>query len=212
MDIPQQPVPSTKTAGEVAGTPPAAEEAETYELHQVSTGQSGLPCNKDGEYPTRSTTLPMQEHHAHFDLPPGEPKEAEESMQLPVVDIEHTPVDDDPREWSHRKKVSSCGREDERQYLNIWCHQTIILAMISIASISPTMGASIYNPAFDELREELRATDNQLALSISIFILLQGGFPVGALTVYLPLSQIGELTSRHLSQCGRPLQRSQGER
>jgi hypothetical protein len=56
--------------------------------------------------------------------------------------------------------------------------QTIILAMIAIASISPTLGASIYNPAFDQLREQLHATDTQLALSLSIFILFQGGFPV----------------------------------
>jgi hypothetical protein len=32
---------------------------------------------------------------------------------------------------------------------------------------------SIYNPAFDQLREELRATETELALSLSLFILFQ---------------------------------------
>lgn len=31
----------------------------------------------------------------------------------------------------------------------------------------------IYNPAFDQLREELRATETELALSLSLFILFQ---------------------------------------
>jgi hypothetical protein len=40
--------------------------------------------------------------HAHFDTLPGEPVVA---IDEPVIDIEHVPVDDDPREWSNRKKV-----------------------------------------------------------------------------------------------------------
>lgn len=84
--------------------------------------------------------------------------------------------------------------------------------MIAIASISPTLGASIYNPAFDQLREQLHATDTQLALSLSIFILFQGGFPVCKfpamsiaygwirtwLTSFVPIvwSTIAEITGR----------------
>jgi hypothetical protein len=55
----------------------------------------------------------------------------------------------------------------------------MILAMVSIASLAPTMGASIYNPAFNQLRDQLHATETQLSLSLSLFILCQGGFPVG---------------------------------
>ncbi len=40
--------------------------------------------------------------HAHFDSLPGEPEVASD---VPVIDIEHVPVDDDPREWSDKKKV-----------------------------------------------------------------------------------------------------------
>jgi hypothetical protein len=180
MDVPQQQVPTTQAAQEVAGTPPAAEEAEAYELRQVGAEHNIDRYSKDEKSSRGSRHVPSQEHHAHFDLPPGEPKEPEESLQLPVVDIEHTPVDNDPREWSHKKKVCICVWSVGRRQLIIPAAQTIILAMISIASISPTMGASIYNPAFDELRADLHATDNQLALSISLFILLQGGFPVCA--------------------------------
>jgi hypothetical protein len=99
-----------------------------------------------------------------------------------VVDIEHVPVDDDPREWSDRKKVggdtslarSLTGADHARR-----AFQTMILAMVSIASLAPTMGASIYNPAFNQLRDQLHATETQLSLSLSLFILCQGGFPVG---------------------------------
>jgi hypothetical protein len=57
-------------------------------------------------------------HHAHFDIPEGvETAEAHHSSLVdghearsavghlaPVLDIEHVPVDDDPREWSKTKK------------------------------------------------------------------------------------------------------------
>jgi hypothetical protein len=108
MDIPQQQVPTTKAAQEVAGIPPAAEEAESYELRHVGTKHNTDRYSKEEKSSRGSTHMPSQEHHAHFDLPPGEPKDPEESLQLPVVDIEHAPVDDDPREWSHKKKVCSC--------------------------------------------------------------------------------------------------------
>lgn len=44
--------------------------------------------------------------HAHFDVPPAEAKDRVDNRdRLPVIDIEHAPVDDDPREWSDRKKT-----------------------------------------------------------------------------------------------------------
>lgn len=77
----------------------------------------------------------------------------------PIIDIEHVPVDNDPRQWPSKKKTG-------------------VLVMIAFAALSPTLGASIYNPAFDELRQELNATDTELSLSVSLFILFQGGFPI----------------------------------
>ena len=53
-------------------------------------------------------------HHAHSDEPEGDDdlrspippdKDSEgRAHGVPVVDIEHVPVDDDPREWSATKK------------------------------------------------------------------------------------------------------------
>jgi hypothetical protein len=56
--------------------------------------------------------------------------------------------------------------------------QSVVLAMIAFAALSPTLGASIYNPAFEQLRDELHATDQELSLSVGLFILFQGGFPI----------------------------------
>lgn len=55
-------------------------------------------------------------HHAHFDLPEGEA--ADTHHDVPVFDIEHTPVEDDPRDWSDKKK-------------------TMVLLMMSLACVSP---------------------------------------------------------------------------
>jgi len=44
-------------------------------------------------------------HHAHFAPEPEIPHSRPPSPPAtPAVDIEHVPVDDDPREWSNRKK------------------------------------------------------------------------------------------------------------
>jgi hypothetical protein len=61
-----------------------------------------------------------------------------------------------------------------------FCHasQTTVLIMVAFAALSPTLGASIYNPAFEQLREQLGATDTELSLSVSLFILFQGGWPI----------------------------------
>jgi hypothetical protein len=88
-----------------------------------------------------------------------------------VVDIEHVPVDDDPREWSNLKK-------------------NLVLTMMTIAVVSPhTFGSSllkiltltmqlgplinpsIYNPVIDDVKSDLNATDTQIGLSLSMFIL-----------------------------------------
>ncbi|WWD17099.1 hypothetical protein CI109_101536 [Kwoniella shandongensis] len=76
-----------------------------------------------------------------------------------VVDIEHTPVDDDPREWGDRKK---------------W----FVLTLITFALLGPTMAASIYNPVINEIREELHGTSTQIGLTLSLYILFQGFTPV----------------------------------
>lgn len=58
--------------------------------------------------PIRSNTHPHPPpHHAHFEVPNTRP--STEEGPAPVVDIEHVPVEDDPREWGDRKKSMVLG-------------------------------------------------------------------------------------------------------
>lgn len=77
----------------------------------------------------------------------------------PVLDIEHQPVDNDPRLWSKNRKI-------------------IIVAIIAFATLAPTFSVNLYNPAFAQIKRELHATDGQIALSLAFFILVQGNAPV----------------------------------
>lgn len=64
------------------------------------------PSLSSGEPDDALTLQPVISHHAHFDVPPAEAKDRVDNRdRLPVIDIEHAPVDDDPREWSNRKKT-----------------------------------------------------------------------------------------------------------
>lgn len=90
------------------------------------TGQTGVPVALDRR-PSRLTsalthvqsTEAHPPHHAHFNehpethtngqetLPPHVPEtkgSQQQNKTKSVVDIEHVPVDDDPREWSNLKK------------------------------------------------------------------------------------------------------------
>ncbi|OWZ64161.1 hypothetical protein AYX15_03986 [Cryptococcus neoformans] len=94
---------------------------------------------------------------------------------LNAIDIEHLPVDNDPRKWSDKKK---------------WT----VLMIMTFAMLGPMMAPSIYNPVISDVREDLHATESELGLSISLYILFQGCTPVlwaaiaelnGRKTVYL---------------------------
>ncbi|KZT12154.1 MFS general substrate transporter [Laetiporus sulphureus 93-53] len=101
----------------------------------------------------------------------------ENVMLTPEVkfDIEHAEVHDDPRKWSKARKY-------------------VIVAMISAASMIAGLGSNIYNPAISQIEKDLHATSSQLSLTLSLFILIQGGLPLfwsaiseirGRKTVYL---------------------------
>lgn len=66
-----------------------------------------------------STLAHTTSHHAHFDVPNEGDEDHHAPPQRSVVDIEHVPVDDDPREWSPRKK-------------------TFVLVLMSVAVVSAT--------------------------------------------------------------------------
>ncbi|KAJ3548715.1 hypothetical protein NMY22_g1153 [Coprinellus aureogranulatus] len=88
-----------------------------------------------------------------------------------TFDIEHVPVEDDPRQWSPlRKNVS--------------------LTLIASGAMIAGLAGSIQNPAVKEMEVDLPATSTQFSLSISMFILVQGIFPLvwSAFSVPLNLS------------------------
>ncbi|KJA16284.1 hypothetical protein HYPSUDRAFT_147887 [Hypholoma sublateritium FD-334 SS-4] len=82
------------------------------------------------------------------------------------------PVKNDPRTWSPLRKNLS-------------------LFLISTASMVAALAANIQNPAVEQMEQDLPATPSQFSLSISIFILTQGLFP-------LMWSAISEVKGRKL--------------
>lgn len=75
------------------------------------------------------------------------------------LDIEHAVVEDDPRIWSNTKK-------------------TAILFIISGASMIAGLAVNIQNPANAQIQQQLHASSGDISLSLSMFILIQGNFPV----------------------------------
>ncbi|UZJ54040.1 hypothetical protein CBS101457_003360 [Exobasidium rhododendri] len=83
------------------------------------------------------------------------------------LDIEHQPVTDDPRLWSSAFK---------------WT----LVAILSAGALIPTMAANIFFPVINDLKADLHASNSSVALSISLYILAQGGLPL----VWSPISEI----------------------
>ncbi|KAG1763051.1 MFS general substrate transporter [Suillus occidentalis] len=91
------------------------------------------------------------------------------------LDIEHAIVGDDPRLWSNAKK-------------------NVVLFIISGASMIAGLCANIQNPANAQIEQQLHTSSGDISLSLSLFIFIQGNFPViwsaiseikGRKTVYL---------------------------
>ncbi|KAJ3766891.1 vacuolar DHA amino acid exporter [Lentinula raphanica] len=79
--------------------------------------------------------------------------------EQPILDIEHMPVADDPRQWSNFRK-------------------NFILLQVAFGSMIAGLGGNIQNPAIGEMETDLPATPSQISLSLSLFILLQGVVPL----------------------------------
>ncbi|KAF9050297.1 vacuolar DHA amino acid exporter [Panaeolus papilionaceus] len=99
--------------------------------------------------PSLSTPPPADEHNLQVDAPPTHH----------TFDIEHVPVNNDPRAWSPLQK-------------------NISLALISSASLIAGLAGNIQNPAVAEMERDLPATSQQFSLSISMFVLIQGIIPL----------------------------------
>ncbi|KAF8558302.1 MFS general substrate transporter [Imleria badia] len=91
------------------------------------------------------------------DISSRPPKEAVEDKSIP--DIEHVPVDDDPRKWSYARK-------------------TITLWIVSAASLISTLASSIQNPMNELIAHNLHATSFQISWTLAAFIIVQGNFPL----------------------------------
>lgn len=107
----------TSHTGEPLDTGPAAPLAAQRE---VEASQTTLKTFAElGEKPPPAAASPLAGDDADHSGPAQPPHEG----PLSVVDIEHVYVDDDPREWSPRKKF-------------------IVTCIVSIGALTPTLAAS----------------------------------------------------------------------
>ncbi|KAG2744791.1 MFS general substrate transporter [Suillus brevipes Sb2] len=97
-----------------------------------------------------------------------------------TIDIEHVPVNDDPRQWSRTRK-------------------TITLCIVSLATMVSALSSNIQNPSNFLIQEDLNATSSQISWTLAAFQLIQGNFPllwsatseiIGRKPVYLMASAI----------------------
>ncbi|KAG9097921.1 hypothetical protein FRC06_007010 [Ceratobasidium sp. 370] len=129
-------------------------------MDSMSTPKAALYITEDGP----RTLAPVTSHAGDEISGPPQRQVAldahEAARQDPTpLDIEHQPVSDDPRLWSD-------------------CRKYVIVAIIAFACLAPTLGVNLYNPAFAQIKKQLHATDSQIALSLAIYILVQGNAPL----------------------------------
>ncbi|KAG9018070.1 hypothetical protein FRB90_012366 [Tulasnella sp. 427] len=132
----------------------------------------------DGDQPTCITAAASTVHFDSDNNGAGNGQPV--NLHPPIVDIEHVEVEDDPRKWSSGRK-------------------TINLAIISITAIAPALGVSIYNPAFNQIKQQLDATSQEIALSLSIFILI---YAVGCVAAALAQSMAVLISMRTVQALG----------
>ncbi|KAG2049045.1 vacuolar DHA amino acid exporter [Suillus hirtellus] len=76
-----------------------------------------------------------------------------------TIDIEHAPVNDDPRQWSRTRK-------------------TMTLCIVSLATVVSALASNIQNPSNLLIEEDLHATSSQISWTLAAFQLIQGNFPL----------------------------------
>ncbi|KAG2034587.1 MFS general substrate transporter [Suillus americanus] len=110
--------------------------------------------------PTEVQSVELQDTDAQTHV--SSSKSSKEPIKL---DIEHAVVEDDPRIWSNVKKA---------QYII----QNVVLFIISGASMIAGLCANIQNPANAQIEQQLHTSSGDISLSLSLFILIQGNFPI----------------------------------
>ncbi|KAI5989014.1 major facilitator superfamily domain-containing protein [Pisolithus albus] len=101
-------------------------------------------------------------------------------------DVEHMLVDDDPRAWSKARKVCILdilihGKPYQRDWPSsgpVRAARISTLFVVSGAAMIAGLCMVIQNPANAQIEQLLHATTEQISLSLSLPILVQGIFPV----------------------------------
>ncbi|KAG1823581.1 major facilitator superfamily domain-containing protein [Suillus subaureus] len=76
-----------------------------------------------------------------------------------TIDIEHVPVNDDPRQWSPARKTTT-------------------LCIVSLATMMSALASNIQNPSNSLIEVDLHATSSQISWSLAAFLIIQGNFPL----------------------------------
>ncbi|KAG6379084.1 vacuolar DHA amino acid exporter [Boletus reticuloceps] len=92
-------------------------------------------------------------------MPARSPSQQTLNESQTVKDIEHAPVSDDPRAWSYAQK-------------------TLTLVIVSSASMVAGLATTIQIPANAQIEYDLHASSSDISWSLSVFVLVQGLFPL----------------------------------
>ncbi|KAG1776354.1 major facilitator superfamily domain-containing protein [Suillus placidus] len=76
-----------------------------------------------------------------------------------TIDIEHVPVNDDPRQWSPARKTTT-------------------LCIVSLATMVSALASNIQNPSNSLIEVDLHATSSQISWTLAAFLVIQGNFPL----------------------------------
>ncbi|KAF6759118.1 major facilitator superfamily domain-containing protein [Ephemerocybe angulata] len=136
-------------------------------VHSTSSPISNDPELRPPPSSEPSSPLEVARTASQHSSPSATNRSPKASLQHEAYDIEHVPVDDDPRKWSPLRKNMS-------------------LTLIASAAMIAGLAGSVQNPAVKEMELDLPATSTQFSLSVSLFVLVQGLFPlIWSALVYL---------------------------
>lgn len=107
---------------------------------------------------TRTGTETTETARDDNKIDPESRVEAPEKQNI-IVDIEHVDVANDPRQWSPVLK---------------WT----ILATVANGAFIAGLATNIYNPGIADIKQDLHAQHWQVSLSLSIYIIIAGIFPL----------------------------------
>lgn len=145
------------------------------------------------------TSLEVSQEEATLENSINEDKDVEkkgdQSSKPAVLDIEHQLVTDDPRLWSPSFKwtlvaILSFGALIPTMAANICEYPTNPFSFLSLTNFLtlclPLSHSLSVFPVINDIKSDLHASQGSIALSLSLYILAQGGFPL----LWSPLSEI----------------------